>query len=76
MAANDELDRLKRRLRREGAGPLTVLSNQMMTAIATRLRGAAQWLRAKGEEQPLITLLLAMQIGFVVGHWGPRRAKH
>ncbi len=32
--------------------------------------------REMGEERPLISLLIAFQIGFAVGRWGPHRAKH
>jgi hypothetical protein len=76
MAAANDLDRLKRRLRWEGAGPLTDTSNQALSALFARLRAIAQWVRQKGEEQPLISLLLAFLLGFAAGHWGFRRAKH
>lgn len=76
MEASEELDNLRRRMRREGAGSLTEFSDQTMTATFTRLRNMARWLQTKVEEYPLICLLLAMQVGFVAGHWGPRRAKH
>jgi len=76
MPANEEMDRLRRRLQREGAGPLTDLSNQAASALLARLRAFAQWVHEAGEERPLISLLLAFQVGFAVGRWGPRRAKH
>ena len=76
MPPNEEIDRLRRRLQREGAGPLTDLSNQAASALLARLRAFAQWVHDAGEGRPLISLLLAFQIGFAVGRWGPRRAKH
>ena len=76
MPRNAEIDRLRRRLHWEGAGPLTDLSNQAAIALLVRLRTFAQWLQEAGEERPLISLLLAFQVGFAIGHWGPRRAKH
>jgi hypothetical protein len=76
MATEDDLDRLKRRLHWEGAGPLTDISNRTASAMFTRLRAVAQWVRERGEDRPLIGLLLALQLGFAAGHWGPRRAKH
>jgi hypothetical protein len=75
MAMEDELDRLKRRLRWEGAGPLTDLSNHTASVMFTRLRAAAQWVSERGEDRPLMTFLLAFLLGFVAGHWGPRRAQ-
>ena len=76
MPANEEIDRLRRRLQRDGTGPLTDLSNQAASALLARLRAFAQWVHEAGEERPLISLLLAFQVGFAVGRWGPRRAKH
>ena len=76
MAAEDDLVRLKRMLRWEGAGPLTDVSNQTTSAVVAGLRAVAQWLRETTVERPLITVLLALQLGFAVGRWGPRRAKH
>jgi len=76
MPANEEMDRLRRRLQREGAGPLTDLSNQAASALLARLREFVRLVHEAGEERPLISLLLAFQVGFAVGRWGPRRAKH
>ena len=76
MAENEEIDRLKRRLNWEGAGPLAELSNRTMDAMTTRGQAAASWVRENAEDRPLISLLFAFQIGFAVGRWGPRRAKH
>jgi hypothetical protein len=76
MAMEDDLEGLKRRLRWEGAGPLTDLSNQTASVMFTRLRAAAQWVRERGKDRPLISLLLAFQLGFAAGHWRPSRAKH
>jgi hypothetical protein len=75
MARNEEIERLRRQLQWEGGGPITDLSNQAASALFVRLRAFAQWVREAGEEQPLISLLLAFEIGFVVGRWGPQGAK-
>jgi hypothetical protein len=76
MAENEEIDRLKRRLSWEGAGPLAELSNQATDALTARGRAFVSWVREMGEARPLISLLIAFQIGFAVGRWGPRRAQH
>ena len=76
MAAIEEVDRLKRRLPRESVGPLAELSNRSMDAMTARGREFASWVREMADDRPLISLLIAFQIGFAVGHWGPRRAKH
>ena len=76
MAENEQVNRLKRRLHREGAGPLTELSSRTMDDMTARGREFASWVREMAEDRPLISLLISFQIGFAVGHWGPRRAKH
>jgi hypothetical protein len=76
MAETEEVDRLKRRLHWEGADPLAELSNQAMDAMTARGRAFASWLREIADDRPLISLLIAFQVGFAVGHWGLRRAKH
>jgi hypothetical protein len=75
MAVSEDIDRLKRRLSWEGAAPFADLSNQTIDAMATRGAAFASWVREMGEDRPLISLLIAFQIGFAVGHWGPRHAK-
>ena len=76
MAENDEVDRLKRQLNREGIGPLADLTNQAADALVARIGTFATWVREMGEDRPLISILIAFQIGFAAGRWGPRRAKH
>ena len=75
MAENEEIDRLKRRLNWEGAAPLADLSNRATDALMARGGEFASGCARPGEDRPLISLLLAFQIGFAVGRWGPRRAK-
>ena len=77
MAENEEqLERLKVRLQWAGTGPLIDLSNQAATALLSRLQVLALSVREVTEERPLISLLFAFQVGFAVGRWGPRHAKH
>ena len=75
MAEIEEVDSLKRRRRREGAGPIAELSNRAMDAATARGREFVSWVRQMADDRPLISLLIACQIGFSVGYWGPRRAK-
>ena len=76
MIESEEADRLKRRLNWERAGPVAELSNRTMDTMTARGQAFAGWVREKAEDPPLISLLIAFQVGFAVGHWGPRRAKH
>jgi hypothetical protein len=76
MATDREIERLKRRLQWEGAGPLTDLSNQALETLVARLRVLVQWVRELGGERPFILCLLAFEVGFAAGRWGGRRAQH
>jgi len=76
MGESEQVERLKRRLSWEGMGPVAELSNQATDALMTRGEEFAGWVRAMARERPLISLLMAFQIGFAVGRWGPRRAQH
>ena len=76
MFETEEVDRLKRRLNREGSGPLAELSIRATNTLLARGREFTSWVRETAEDRPLISLLIACQIGFAVGRWGPRRAKH
>jgi hypothetical protein len=76
MIENEEVDRLKRRLKWQGAGPLSDLSNRTMDAMTARGQAIASWVRESAEDRPLISLMTALQVGFAVGRWGPRRARH
>lgn len=75
MVESEQVERLRRRLSWEGIGPLAELSNQAADALVTRAEEFAGWLRDTTKERPLISLLMAFQIGFAAGRWGPRRAK-
>ena len=76
MVNDEEIDRLKRRLQWAGAGPLTDVANHATDTLVARLSVVTQWMRQIGTERPWVSLLLAMQVGFVFGRWGFRRAHH
>jgi hypothetical protein len=76
MIENEELDRLKRRFTWEGGGPLAELSSRLTDALTERGGEFVSWVREMARDRPLISLLMAFQIGFAAGRWGPRRAKH
>jgi hypothetical protein len=76
MASDKEIERLKRRLQWEGAGPLTDRSNQALATLIASLRGLLHWVRKLGKERPLILLLVAVEVGFAIGRWGGRHAQH
>lgn len=76
MTDTEEIDRLKGRLKWESGGPMAALTNRATDTLLARGGEFASWVREMGEERPLISLLVAFQLGFAVGRWGPHRAKH
>ena len=76
MEHHEEIDRLKSRLQWEGGGPLSHLASQALDASVSMVETLADLVRENAEERPLVSLLFAFQLGFAVGRWGPRRAKH
>ena len=72
--AEQEIDRLRRRLGWEAGGPLAQVSTQATDTLVSILSSAVSWIRQSGEEHPLISVLLAFEAGFALGRWGGRRA--
>jgi hypothetical protein len=75
MQRQEEIDRLKSRLHWESGGPLAHLANHAVDEFVSTGETLAAWVRERGEERPLVSLLFAFQLGFAAGRWGPRRAK-
>jgi hypothetical protein len=75
MAANQQIDRLKRRLRSQSLGPVTTISDQALTALGSGLQSLVTWLRQVARDRPLLTLLLSLEAGFAVARMGCRRAR-
>ena len=74
--SDTDVRKLRNRLQWETGGPVTDISNRLTDAAIAGLVAIMDGLRRAGEERPLVSLLIACQIGFAVGRWGPRRAKH
>jgi len=71
-----DIDRLKSRLQWEQGGPLADLSSQGLNALIAGFGALAWVVRRQAEERPLVSLLVAFELGFFTGRWGPRRAQH
>ena len=72
--AEQEIDRLRRRLGWEAGGPLAQVSTRATDTLVSLVRSAVSWMRQSGEEHPLISILLAFEAGFALGRWGGHRA--
>jgi hypothetical protein len=71
-----EINRLKSQLQWEQGGPLADLSSQGLNALIAGLSALASTVHRQAEERPLVSLLVAFELGLATGRWGPRRAQH
>jgi len=77
MAMTDreqQIDQLQRRLGWEAGGPLAEISDRATQTLVSLVSAVVRWLRMSGEDAPLVSILLAFQVGFALGRWGGDRA--
>jgi hypothetical protein len=72
--SEQQIDQLRRRLGWEAGRPLTEISTQATDALFSIVSAAMSWIRQSGEKRPLISILLAFEVGFALGRWGGRHA--
>jgi hypothetical protein len=71
-----EIKSLESRLQWEQGGPLADLSSRGLDALTAGLGALASEVRRQTEKRPIVSLLVAFELGFATGRWGPRRAQH
>jgi len=74
MDREQQIDQLRRQLKWEGAGPLAEITKQVTHSLARIAAFTVGWIRRSGQQNPLITFLLACGVGFAVGRRGGRHA--
>jgi uncharacterized membrane protein len=75
MTANEQLDRLSRRVASQSLGPVTVISDQVLAYLTSSLQVFTAWLRQAARDRPLISLLLSIEAGYVFARIGRRHAR-
>jgi hypothetical protein len=75
MTVDEDLDRLSRQLNRQSLGSIETVADEMVRRLAFTANSLVTSLRQTAYDQPLITLLLACQIGYLVGRVGRRYAR-
>jgi hypothetical protein len=75
MAVDEQIDRLARQLSKQSLGPIDTILNETMSRLGLACGSLAVWLRQAAYDQPLITLLLSCQIGYLVARLGRRHAR-
>jgi len=74
MAVDKQLDQLSWQLQKHGSGPMAAISNDVMSRLGSAINVVMASLRQATQEQPLMTLLLAAQAGYLIARWGRRYA--
>jgi hypothetical protein len=75
MAVDEQLERLSRQLSKQTLGPIDTVFNEAMFRIGSAATSLAAWLRQAVYDQPLTTLLLSCQIGYLTARLGRRYAR-
>jgi hypothetical protein len=76
MAANDQLDQLSWQLSKHSLGPIDAVSTEMASRLGSASSVAVSSLRQAANDQPLMTLLLAAQAGYLIARLGRRYARN
>lgn len=74
MDVDERLDQLSRRLSWRSAAPIDTVASEILGRLSTASLTLVAGLRWAVQERPLITLLLSVQFGYLVGRMGHRYA--
>jgi hypothetical protein len=75
MSVDEKIDRLSHQLDKQSLGPIDVISDEVMRRVGAASASFVAWLRQAAYDQPLMTLLLACQFGYVVARLGRAYAR-
>jgi hypothetical protein len=75
MTVDEQLDRLSRQLSKLSLGAIDTIVDQAFFRLGSASAAFAAWLRQAAYDQPLITLLLSCQVGYLVARLGRRYAR-
>jgi hypothetical protein len=76
MAVDQKLNQLSQQLSTQSLGPVGTFINETVSRLAAATAALTARLRQAADEQPLITLLLAAQSGYLISRLGRRHARH
>jgi hypothetical protein len=74
--ADEQLNQLSRQLSKQSLGRVDTVLTEVMSRLITASTSVTEWLRQAAYDQPLITLLLASQAGYLVARLGRWHARH
>jgi hypothetical protein len=76
MTVDEQLDRLSSQLSSHSLGPINAISTEMMSRLGSMFSAVVLSLRQAANDQPLMTLLLAAQAGYLISRLGHRYARN
>jgi hypothetical protein len=74
MAVDEQLDRLSSQLSWHSLGPIDAISTEIISRLGSAFSAVDLSLRQAANDQPLVTLLLAVQAGYLIARLGRRYA--
>jgi hypothetical protein len=75
MSVDETIDRLSQQLDKQSLGPIDTISNEVMRRVGSAAGSLVASLRQAAYDQPLMTLLLACQFGYLVARLGRAYAR-
>jgi hypothetical protein len=76
MAVDEQLDRLSSQLSSHSLGPIDAISTEITSRLGSMFSAVVLSLRQAAKDQPLMTLLLAAQAGYLISRLGRRYARN
>jgi hypothetical protein len=76
MAVDEQLDQLSTQLSKQSLGPIDAIFNEIASRLSAELSAVISSLRQAANDQPLMTLLLAAQAGYLVARLRRRYARN
>ncbi len=75
MSVDEKIDRLSQQLEKQSLGPIDTITDEVMRRVGAASGSLVAWLRQAAYDQPLMTLLVACQFGYVVARLGRAYAR-
>ncbi len=75
MSVDEKIDLLSQQLGKQSLGPIDTISDEVMRRLGSATGSLVAWLRQAAYDQPLMTLLLACQFGYLVARLGRAYAR-
>ena len=76
MAVDEQLDRLSSQLGKHNLVPIDALSTEIMSRLGSAFSAMVLSLRQAANDQPLMTLFLAAQAGYLFARLGRHYARN